>query len=42
MKQKRDDIEKEEHAQILRQIETEFDKETERVTEQKKVLAQQN
>ena len=42
MKERREQIEQEEHAAILRQIEAEYEQENNRVIEQKKLLAEQN
>lgn len=42
MTQRRDQIEQEEQAAILRQIEAEYEKENNKVVEQKKLLADQN
>jgi len=42
MKKRREDIEQDEQSEILRQIDEEFDAESEKVIEQKKILAASN
>jgi len=42
MKKRREDMEKEEHAQILRQIDMEFENEHNKLLEQRKLVADQN
>ena len=42
MKQRKIDLEKEEHAQVLRQIDQEFEEEHNKLLEKRKLVAEQN
>lgn len=42
MRKRREDIEKDEHAKILKEIDTEFENEHNKLVEERKLIAEQN